>query len=418
MCHADKVGERLLERAAELQALERTLDEAIEGRSSVVLIHGEAGTGKSSLVAAFRRRAARRARVLSGACDDLMTPRTFGPFRDAVEDHPGPLATALHSDPDRESVYQALRAELQGSQPCVLVIEDLHWADDATIDALRYLTRRVETVNAVVVLTCRDDDIDDSSDLPRLMGTLATVRVLRLRIGPLSRLALIELAEDADVDVDQLLTVTGGNPFFVSEVLACGGSSVPTTVVDAVMARVGNLSPGTRAAVEQLAVVPTRVDLELMNALVPSVETLAEAERRHLIEVRVDGVAFRRELVRRAIVHSVPSTRRAILHRPVLRHLLAETRPDLSRVMHHAVSAGAIPVIVSHGPEAARQASRAGSHRQSLAHYEHVAPHLQHLNPRDRARLLVDYAWELYAAQRWLDAVATARQGLDLWHVR
>ena len=415
LCHAEKVGERLLERAAELQALEQTLDEAIEGRSSVVLVHGETGTGKSSLVAAFRRRAARRARVLSGACDDLLTPRTFGPFRDAVEDHPGPLATALHSNPDRESVYQALRAELRGSQPCVLVIEDLHWADDATIDALRYLTRRVETVNAVVVLTCRDDDVDDAPGLPRLMGTLAAVPVLRLRVGPLSRQAIIELAEHADVDVDQLLEVTGGNPFFVSEVLACGGSSVPTTVVDAVMARVGNLSPGTRAAVEQLAVVPARVDLELMNALVPSVEILAEAERRRLIEVRVDGVAFRHELARRAIVRSVPSTRRAILHRPVLRHLLAGTRPDLSRVMHHAVSAGAISVILSHGPEAARQASHAGSHRQALAHYEQVAPHLQQLNPRDRARLLVDYAWELYAAQRWLDAVARARQGLDLW---
>ena len=233
----------------------------------------------------------------------------------------------------------------------MLVIEDLHWADDATIDALRYLTRRLETVNAVVVLTCRDDDIDDSSGLPRLMGTLATVRVLRLRIGPLSRLALIELAEDADVDVDQLLTVTGETRSSSPRCSACGGSSVPTTVVDAVMARVGNLSPGTRAAVDSWRWYRLAWSWSSSNALVPSVETLAEAERRTLIEVRVDGVAFRHELVRRAIVHSVPSTRRAILHRPVLRHLLAETRPDLSRVMHHAVAAGAIPVIVSHGPK-------------------------------------------------------------------
>jgi hypothetical protein len=297
----------------------------------------------------------------------------------------------------------------------VLVIEDLHWADDATVDALRYLIRRVETVNAVVVLTCRDDDIDDARGLPRLMGTLATQRVLRLRIGALGRQAIIELAGDAEVDVDQLLTVTGGNAFFVSEVLACGRSSVPTTVVDAVMARVGHLSPATRAAVEQLAVVPARVDLQLMNALVPNVEILAEAERRRLIRIQVDGVAFRHELARRAIVRSVPRTRRATLHRPVLHHLLARASPDLSRVMHHAVSAGAIPVILSHGPEAARQASRAGSHRQALAHYEQVTPHLEQLNPRDRARFLVDYAWELYAAQRWLDAVAAARRGLDLW---
>jgi ATP/maltotriose-dependent transcriptional regulator MalT len=417
VCHIDSMGERLLERAADLHALERTLDEASEGGSSLVLISGEAGTGKSSLVAAFRSRAAQRARFLTGACDDLLTPRTFGPLRDAVEDHPGPLATALHADPDRESVYRALRAELRGSRPSVLVIEDLHWADDATIDALRYLIRRVDTVNAVVVLTCRTDDVDDAPGLPRLMGALATHRVLRLRLGPLSRPAILELAGDADavVDVDHLLEVTGGNPFFVSEVLACEGNGVPATVVDAVMARVGNLSPATRAAVEQLAVVPARVDLPLLNALLPNVEILAEAERRRLLEVRVDGVAFRHEIARRAIVGSVPGTLRATLHRPVLRHLLAEARPDLSRVMHHAVSARAVSVILSHGPEAARQASLAGSHRQALAHYEQVAPHLQHLDPRDRARLLVDHAWELYAAQRWLDAVATARRGLDLW---
>ena len=181
------------------------------------------------------------------------------------------------------------------------------------------------------------------------------------------------------------------------------------------MARVGNLSPATRAAVEQLAVVPARVDLQLTHALVPSIESLAEAERRRLIDVRVDAVAFRHELARRAIVRSVPYTRRATLHRQVLRHLLAGATPDLSRVMHHAVSAGAISVILSHGPEAARQASRAGSHRQALAHYEQVAPHLQLLDPPDRARVLVEYAWELYAAQRWLDAVSAARQSLDLW---
>jgi predicted ATPase len=209
----------------------------------------------------------------------------------------------------------------------VLVIEDLHWADDATIDALRYLIRRLETVNAVVVLTCRDDDIDDAPGLPRLMGTLATQHVLRLRIGPLSRRALIELAGDAAVDVDQLLTITGGNAFFVSEVLACAGSSVPTTVVDAVMGGWATCRRPRGRRWSSWRFVPARVDLQLMHALVPSIESLAEAERRRLIDVRVDGVAFRHELARRAIVRSVPSTRRATLHRPVLRHLLAGATP-------------------------------------------------------------------------------------------
>ena len=407
---------RLLERSAELEVLVRAVDDAGEGHSSVVLLLGEAGIGKTSLVRAFRDSVADRARVLVGSCDDLLTPRTFGPLRDAADEHAGPLADALADDSDQEAVYQALRRELQPrDQPTVLVVEDLHWADDATLDALRYVCRRLQTLTALVVLTFRDDDIDDAHPLRRLLGALATQPVQRLQLHPLSRGAVVDLAAETGVDVDGVFTITRGNPFFVTEVLASPEARVPVTVVDAVMARVRQLPQPTRAALEQLAVVPSRVQPAMVRALVGDVEVLEVAEQRRVLEVRADGVAFRHELARLALLRSIPRTRQAGLHQNVLDVLLSHDRPDLSRVVHHAVAAGDVDTVLSKGQEAARQAARAGSHRQALAHYEQVVMHLSLLTPPEQARVLVDYSWELYVAQRWNDSVTAARRALKLW---
>jgi DNA-binding CsgD family transcriptional regulator/tetratricopeptide (TPR) repeat protein len=409
------VDEHLLERDDELAVLVRAVDDAAEGRSSVVLLLGEAGIGKTSLVRAFLESVSDRTRPLVGTCDDLLTPRTFGPLRDAAAENPGPLADAFAGDPDQEAVYQALRLELQPrGKPTVLVVEDLHWADDATLDALRYVCRRLNTLTATVVLTYRDDDIDETHSLRRLLGALATQPVQRLRLRPLSRRAVATLGAKAGVDAASVFTTTRGNPFFVTEVLACSDGGVPATVVDAVMARIRQLPLPTRAALEQLAVVPSRVPPLLGWALVGDVAVLEEAEQRRILEVRADGVSFRHELARRALLRSIPRTRQVALHENVLKLLLEEEHPDLSRVMHHAVAAGDVTTVLSSGREAARQAARAGSHRQSLAHYEQVVKHLPALAPEVQASVLIDYSWELYVAQRWGDAVQAGLRALAI----
>jgi hypothetical protein len=148
----------LLERDGELEGLEGALDRAARGAGSVVLVSGEAGIGKTSLVRAFLRAAAHRATVLQGACDDLLTPRTLGPLRDAARTRGGPPAAAL-ADGDRDAVPAAVLTELGGSRPTVLVLEDVHWPDDATLDVLRYVGRRVDELAAVIVVTFRDGEV-------------------------------------------------------------------------------------------------------------------------------------------------------------------------------------------------------------------------------------------------------------------
>jgi ATP/maltotriose-dependent transcriptional regulator MalT len=406
----------LLERDAELAVLGRAVDDAAAGHSSAVLVLGEAGIGKTALLRAFLASVRGRARVLLGTCDDLLTPRTFGPLRDAAAEHPGPLADALSGEPKPEDVYQALRHELQhADRPTVLVVEDLHWADDATLDALRFVCRRLTQLSATIVLTYRDDDLPDAHPLRTLLGTLASQPVTRLPLRPLSRKAVLDMGADTGVDPATVFATTRGNPFFVTEVLASASGGVPATVVDAVLARVRLLPGETREALEQLAVVPSRVEPSLVFALFGDAGVLEQAERRGIIEVRAEGIAFRHELARRALLRSVPRTRAAALHQRVLHLLLEQDRPDLSRLVHHAVAAGDVQAVLRFGPDAARQAANAGSHRQALAHYEQVATYLDQLPPETRGRLLVDYSWELYVAQRWVDAVTAGLRALVIW---
>ncbi len=159
----------LLERADEWDALTAAVGAAGRSRGSVVLVSGEAGIGKTSLVRAFAEHVAGRARRFVGGCDDLLTARRLGPLRDAAAGSGGPLEDALRSGGD---VFAAVVAELAGPRVTAVVVEDLHWADDATLDVLGYLARRIADLPAVLVLTYRDEAAATGHPVHRLLGSL------------------------------------------------------------------------------------------------------------------------------------------------------------------------------------------------------------------------------------------------------
>ncbi len=406
----------LLERGPTLEVLASAVTDAAAGRGSVVLVAGEAGIGKTSLVRAFAAEAAERARLLPAACDDLMAPRTLGPLRDAAAGSLGPLAAALADEEPVDGVFTALLEELAAEPPSVLVVEDIHWADDATLDVLGYAARRIEPLQAALVLTFRDDEIDAQHPLQRFLGMLVGCPVHRLALAPLSRDAVRRLCAGTGADAEALHRVTRGNPFFVTEALASPHDAVPVTVVEAVLARVQRLGPECREALDQLAVVPSRVGLDLAARLLgPRFDALTEAELAGVLEIRPDSLAFRHELARRAIERSLPAIRRRELNAAVVQALRAEPRPERARVMHHAVEAGDVDSILAVGPSAAREAAQAGSHRQALAQFESVLPHMHGLPARERAQVLDAYGWELYNAHRFREAVAAGLEAAWLY---
>jgi DNA-binding CsgD family transcriptional regulator/tetratricopeptide (TPR) repeat protein len=404
------VAAPLLERDGDLAVLMAALAAAKAGHGSLVLVGGEAGIGKSSLVRAFRDTVSREARVLVGACDDLHIRRTLGPLRDAARHTGGPLERAL-GDRDTGDVFAAAVAELDLPPVTVLVVEDVHWVDDATLDVLRHLARRVSARTGVLVLTYRPDEIDPGHPLRVLLGELGGATVHRIALAPLSEWAVETVAGG---EVPGLHALTGGNPFFVTEALAAPPGSVPRTISDAVLARLGRLSAPARAACEQLAVVPTAVDFSLATALLGgSLDVLDEAERAGVIRISAGGLAFRHELARRALAARLPRIRLGLLNQAVVRALLAVPEPDLDRVVHHAVEAGDIAAIVAYAPDAGRAAARAGSHRQALEHFATAQRHLDELDEAGQARLLDDHAWELYNAGRFDDAVVLAADAVN-----
>jgi ATP/maltotriose-dependent transcriptional regulator MalT len=405
---------RLLERDAELGVLLSAADELTAGRGSVALVLGEAGIGKTSLLRAFQEQVSDRVRLLIGACDDLLTPRTFGPLRDIAADTGGPLAAALTGEPERERVYDALVGELSGpGPPTVLVIEDVHWADDATLDALRFVVRRIERLPALLLLTYRDDDLQ-ADGLRQLLGALSGPTVRRLRLAPLTARAVDQLSDAVGAVGAEIYAVTAGNPFFVTEVLACPIDDVPHSVLDAVMARTHQLPTETQEALDLLAVVPSHVEYWLALALIGSLAPLEPAEQSGILLLQPHGLAFRHELARRALELSITETRRREINKAVVEALIAHGDPELGRVVHHAVAAADVVTVLEWAPLAAREAAGMGSHRQALAHYETVVAHLDRLTEADQARILVEYCWQLYAAQRFVDAVDRAEQAVRL----
>src|SRR5215469_14728106 len=383
---------------------------------------GEAGIGKSSLVEAFRAHLPAEGRMFVGYCDDLATPRTLGPFRDLVGSIGTEFSRAVTDGGDRDRVLAALRTELDwADHPTVLVIEDIHWADDATLDALRYLIRRMADLPAVLILTYRDDELHREHALRGLLGQASrSDHVLHMPLQRLSAEAVRQLSAGSPVDAADLFALTSGNPFFVQELLASAQDEhVPPTIVDAVLARVRQLDPAVQDALEQLAVIPSTLDRWLVDALVPDsapgrVAVLAAAEQRGLLTVFTRRISFRHELTRRAIVGSLPSARLMALNQRVLAALAERDGSDVSRIVHHAARAGDEGAIVTYGPVAARDAARNGAHREAVAHFGLVLEHAGRFAAAERAALSQEYAIECYTIGAAERAAGAQRQAVEL----
>ena len=402
----------LLEREAELEALTGLFADAKSGQGRLVFVSGEAGVGKSALVRRFCDDLG-GLRILAGACDALFTPRPLAPVADIAAEAGGPLTDLLARGARPHEVSAALLEELSG--PAVLVLEDLHWADEATLDLLRLLGRRVGGTRGLVVATYRDDELHSDHPLLSVLGGLAGERgVERVRLAPLSLAAVAELAEPTGVDPGELFRRTGGNPFFVTEALASGVSELPPTVRDAVLARAARLDPEARHVLEAVSVVPLRVELWLLEALAgQDVDRLDECLGSGMLVEEPGGIGFRHELARLAIEGSVGPRRRVSFHRIALETLRAADG-DPARLAHHAEEAGDGEAVLVFAPFAAERASAIGAHREAAAQYDRALRFGDGLSSDRRALLLERGGHECYLVDRFDDAISWLRTAVEI----
>jgi len=380
-----------------------------------VLVAAEAGGGKTALVEALLAGLPRGFRVLNGACDPLFTPRPLGAFADVAAETGGELGSLVEAGARPHEVIGPLADELR-ARPTVLVLEDLHWADEATLDLLRLLGRRVESVGVVAIATYRDDELGPSDPLRILLGDLeSTTDALRLRLPPLTLEAVRELAEPHDVDPDDLYASTTGNPFFVTEALAAGGEAIPATVRDAVLARAARLSAGARDVLEAVAVVPPQAELWLLEGLAgaESLDELDACLASGMLTAQPGAVAFRHELARLAVEESVAPNRALALHRKALDALEARPTVDLARAAHHAEAAGDADAVLRYAPAAGDQAASLGASREAAAQYARALRFSDGLGPVARATLLEQRSYACYLIGDFEEALAAEERALE-----
>jgi len=408
----------LLERARELAILEQCLETVgATGKGRTVIVAGEAGVGKTSIVRRFCELQAPSVAVLSGSCDALFAPRSLGPLLDISDSVRGELAEALRDGADLHTLTGALINELRARSPALAVFEDVHWADEATLDVVRLLIRKADDVPALVLVTYRDDELERTHPLRRVFGELATNRsVTRLTLAPLSPDAVAELAQPHGVDAAELYRRTAGNPFFVVEALASGAETIPVSVRDAVLARAARLSSTANAVLEAVALVPPQAELWLLEALVGSLDALEECLASGMLRSEPAGVVFRHELARLAVEESVSPSRALDLHRRALAALANPPQgpPDLARLAHHAAAARDTNAVLEYGPAAGEAAAAAGAHREAAAQYARAFRFADHLPPGERAALLERQARSCYFTDQYDVGIAALEQALEL----
>jgi len=414
----------LLERGPVLLELSRYLAEADKGHGRLVFVGGEAGIGKSWLVRRFAELVRDRSPLLIGSCDPLSTPRPLGPLLDIVDrldDHDIDLAS------NKDEIFRALLGALSSSKKtAVLAFEDVHWADEATLDLLRFLARRIEDRRALLIATFRSDEVGDVHPLRMVLGDIATASgVRRVTVQPLSIGSVRTMAAASGLDVNELYRQTGGNPFFVSEVLATPDELIPPTVRDAVIARVARLPESARSILECAAVIGFRSEPWLLTAIAgDNVRGIEEClQSGVLIADDEDGTyTFRHEIARIAVLDTVVPHRRRELNRRVLESLsnqpieLPPTQLDAARLAYHADEARDADAVLRFAPEAARRASRLSAHRDAIAHYERALKFADRLTSDERAGILEEYARECAATDRYDEAITVSRQVLEHWH--
>jgi len=412
----------LFEREAAWAALQQALSDAQAGRGRCVVIHGEAGIGKRALLDAWRDALLARfpaaLQILRAGCEALSTPRPLGPFIDLSRQLPPALGAAVHAARTDNGLFPALLDWLQSTRPLpLLAIEDLHWADEATLDGLRYLARRIGSTAALIVVSHRDDEPAADPALRRLLGALPSASTVRVPLAPLSAAAVAIWAARAGRPADGLHRLTGGNPLFVAEVLAGPPGVLPPSVRDAAIARCAALPAPVRALVERVSIAPGGLELELLHRMEPQAMAALDAAAAHgLLQVRPPRVEFRHELVRLAIELSLPAGRCVALHGELLDALESDAGPAaaLARRVHHAAAAGRSGTVFALAPAAAAQAGRVSAHRAAAQLLRLALAHGDALGDAERAALLDDLGTACLLTGAAAEALSVRREALRL----
>ncbi|MGH6622731.1 MAG: hypothetical protein ACREBN_02110, partial [Burkholderiaceae bacterium] len=372
----------------------------------------------TSLVRLFLEGLTGQADVVRGACEALFTPRPLGPIGDMTSDLPPGLAAQIHSGNAYNGLFPSFFSFLrERTRPAIVVIEDAHWADEATLDFIKYVGRRIDGARALLVVTLRDDELGLDHPLRLVLGDLPVATTRRVLLAPFSRHTVESLARAAGRDAGELQRLTGGNPLYLSEMLASPDELVPASVRDAVLARFGRLSSTAQRLVELVSIEPGSLERHVVNAVMGQPENaIREAADGGVLRIEDGRLAFRHEIARQCIETELPFDRRLTLHAHVLDVLQGQNgkTSGLARQVHHAIGAGRVEDVAALAPLAAEEAARLGSHREAAALYRRALEVSGPAVTSSRATLLEACASESQKTGALREAIQLREEALEL----
>jgi DNA-binding CsgD family transcriptional regulator len=403
----------LLERDEQLRRLADAFSRAREGRGRIIAIAAEAGAGKTALAERFVAEHAQVARVYWGACENLSTPEVLLPLRDIAR----ASGESFEFGADHIRSFESLlRLLSNGGKPSLLVIEDVHWADTATLDLIRFLARRIARVRALILITYRDEEVDARSPVRNLLGEAPAGNMERMTLAPLSLAAVTSLAAKHGRRGEELFTLTAGNAFLVTEALAVDGD-VPTDAVrDSTLARASRLPDSARVVLDAVSIFPRRAETAVVADLVKGVidAGLDECVERGMLSLQGGIVHFRHELARRAIEASIAPARRQALHQKVVDVLKRRSDARASEIAHHAERAADVAALLKFAHRAGEEAARAGAPREAAAHFAAMLRHRDALDPKLLVEVLEHHAEQVYLTGGGDIAMVAMREAADL----
>jgi DNA-binding NarL/FixJ family response regulator len=453
----------LIGRAAELDTLLAAVQQASDAVASVVVLDGDAGVGKTRLLSELVRFAAERG-VLSfiGHCVDLGdAPPPYLPFTEAfgrfAAEHPteaeellgafpaierllprrGPAVRGTEDRVDRGELFQSVLGALAlpaRHQPVLLVVEDIHWADQATRDLLGYLFARVTSERLVIVATFRSDDLHRRHPLRRTLAEWSRLpAVERVHLEPLgsdevrSLIRSLHTAPMDEHDLRSIISRADGNAFFAEELVAAAGQvtdtqQLPWQLADLLLVRLDRLSDDAREVVRVAAVGGRRVSHDMLEAVLELPGGALDSALRDAVDAHIlqptpsgRGYTFRHALLAEAIYDDLLPGERVRLHAAYAAVLAKQEAGSAAEMARHARASHDLPTAYEASVQAGDAAMSVAAPQEAMRHYEtalELAPRVA-CAPADPAPLVMALVDAAVAAGRSYRGLRLARAALD-----
>ncbi|MGC4104135.1 helix-turn-helix transcriptional regulator [Ferruginibacter sp.] len=410
---------QLVEREEFLASLHQCFENVLEGEGHSMFVCGESGIGKTSLVKQFCRTVNKRATILLGTCDALFAPRPLGPLYDVLLQLKKDWTGYNETITDRTAFFAQLFLELKAHpHPVIILFEDIHWADEATLDFIKFLARRITQLPCVFLLTYRDNEIDARHPLRTVLGQLIPGSYSRIVLPHLSKEAVEQMAESRGYNGEEVYKISGGNPFYVQEMLASYNLGVPENIRDSILAAYSRCDEKAKLVWDLLSVQPSGFELEYLEQLDAAYPDVVGTFIEHrILIVEEQRLFFKHELFRRTIESSLSPFLRISLHKMILERFRQsfETRHQVERIIHHAKNANEYELVVQYAPEAAKKAAALGAHIEAAKLYLTA---IEYYNKQDKEVLVTfyeAYAYECYLTNQVKEAIIYNGKALDIW---